>query len=197
MPSRRPRSDYIHLFIPKQTLCAYSFLTSTLLPSCLEPFVNCVDLIRYPQCCATVLPQETPFPHSLFRAYRSAGHSSRSPMATTTAPFPLATGDPTIYDGPSSSTSSSGTAEGASGSSPGAVEISHGGMVAIIVVVSVVAVLGSKFLRSECIRQTKKHRYADWNSAQSPWLSSFMWQRSENGRSEKPCAALPERSSQH
>ncbi|KAK6845814.1 hypothetical protein PG990_007732 [Apiospora arundinis] len=63
-------------------------------------------------------------------------------MATTTAPFPLATESPaTIYDG-SSSSPGSGTAEGASGSSPGAVEISHGGMVAIIVVVSVVAVLG-------------------------------------------------------
>ena len=76
-------------------------------------------------------------------------------MATTTAPFPLATGDPSvIYDGPSSTSVSSGTAEGASGSSPGAVEISHGGMVAIIVVVCVVAILGSKYFRSGYIRTT-------------------------------------------
>ena len=62
--------------------------------------------------------------------------------STTNDPFPLATEDPSIY-GPSS-TSGVDNAEGASGSSPGAIEISHGGMVAIIVVVSVVAVLGSR-----------------------------------------------------
>lgn len=63
--------------------------------------------------------------------------------STTNAPFPLATMDPSIY-GPSDPSGTIDNAEGASGSSPGAIEISHGGMVAIIVVVCVVAVLGSK-----------------------------------------------------
>ncbi|KAK7991727.1 hypothetical protein PG996_013256 [Apiospora saccharicola] len=63
-------------------------------------------------------------------------------MASTTySPFPLATQDPSIY-GPSDPSGKVDNAEGASGSSPGAIEISHGGMVAIIVVVCVVAVLG-------------------------------------------------------
>ncbi|KAK8085065.1 hypothetical protein PG997_006336 [Apiospora hydei] len=65
-------------------------------------------------------------------------------MATTTAPFPLPTDDPAFYgaDGTNKPNSAIDSTEGASGSSPGAIEISHGGMVAIIVVVSVVAVLG-------------------------------------------------------
>ncbi|KAI1472972.1 uncharacterized protein F4812DRAFT_454791 [Daldinia caldariorum] len=68
-------------------------------------------------------------------------------MATSTSdPFPLAT-DETYSEGDSGpgSISSGGSiddAAGASGSSPGAIQISHGAIVAIIVVVAVVCVLG-------------------------------------------------------
>lgn len=72
-------------------------------------------------------------------------------MATSTSSnsFPLAT-DGTYTEGDSGpgSISSGGNiddAAGASGSSPGAIQISHGAIVAIIVVVAVVCVLGSKF----------------------------------------------------
>jgi hypothetical protein len=63
--------------------------------------------------------------------------------ATTTNHFPLAT---ETYADPGSDGLSTigGSDAGASGSSPGAVEISRGGMIAIIVVVSVVGLFGSK-----------------------------------------------------
>ncbi|KAI2628644.1 hypothetical protein GGR54DRAFT_354967 [Hypoxylon sp. NC1633] len=68
-------------------------------------------------------------------------------MATsTTDVFPLATDQPyTEGDSGPGSISSGGSIDdsaGASGSSPGAVQISHGAIVAIIVVVAVVCVLG-------------------------------------------------------
>ncbi|KAI2627028.1 hypothetical protein GGS26DRAFT_149651 [Hypomontagnella submonticulosa] len=68
-------------------------------------------------------------------------------MASTTSnSFPLATDEPyTEGDSGPGSISSSGSIDdsaGASGSSPGAVQISHGAIVAIIVVVAVVCVLG-------------------------------------------------------
>ncbi|KAI1400111.1 hypothetical protein F4819DRAFT_487882 [Hypoxylon fuscum] len=69
-------------------------------------------------------------------------------MATSTSDsFPLATDEPYNAGGDSGpgSISSSGSIDdsaGASGSSPGAVQISHGAIVAIIVVVAVVCVLG-------------------------------------------------------
>ncbi|KAJ8112991.1 hypothetical protein ONZ43_g5259 [Nemania bipapillata] len=61
-------------------------------------------------------------------------------MATNTADFPLSTEDPT----PGSSTPAGAVddAAGAAGSSPGAVQLSHGALIAIIVVVAVVVVLG-------------------------------------------------------
>lgn len=58
--------------------------------------------------------------------------------ATSTNAFPLAT-ETSIPDD-----TIGGDAAGASGSAKGALEISQGGMIAIIVIVSVVAVLGSK-----------------------------------------------------
>ncbi|KAI1416390.1 hypothetical protein F5Y13DRAFT_116632 [Hypoxylon sp. FL1857] len=68
-------------------------------------------------------------------------------MATSTSDsFPLATDQPyTEGDSGPGSISSGGSIDdsaGASGSSPGAVQISHGAIVAIIVVVAVVCVLG-------------------------------------------------------
>ncbi|KAI1141398.1 hypothetical protein F5Y05DRAFT_259686 [Hypoxylon sp. FL0543] len=68
-------------------------------------------------------------------------------MATSTSDsFPLATDQPyTEGDGGPGSVSSGGAIDdsaGASGSSPGAVQISHGAIVAIIVVVAVVCVIG-------------------------------------------------------
>ena len=61
-------------------------------------------------------------------------------MATTTGSFPLATESP--YTGPP--TEGTGDDAGASGPSSYGTEISHGAMIAIIVVVCVVGVLGSK-----------------------------------------------------
>ncbi|KAK3682579.1 hypothetical protein B0T22DRAFT_288730 [Podospora appendiculata] len=62
---------------------------------------------------------------------------------TTSSAFALATENPyTGADGPGAGSSSDGTTEGASGSSSGNVEISRGGLIAIIVVVSFVAVFG-------------------------------------------------------
>ncbi|ORY61359.1 uncharacterized protein BCR38DRAFT_459264 [Pseudomassariella vexata] len=69
-------------------------------------------------------------------------------MATTTSSyFPLATEDPATRgnDSGSGSANSGGAIDsdaGASGTSSGGVQLSHGAMVAIIVVVCVVAVLG-------------------------------------------------------
>jgi hypothetical protein len=70
-------------------------------------------------------------------------------MTTTSTAFPLATEDP--YTGgqdPSAGSANSGSsiddAAGASGSTTGAVELSHGALVAIIIVVVVVALGGSK-----------------------------------------------------
>lgn len=63
-------------------------------------------------------------------------------MATTAA-FPLAT-EPPVWDGPDPE---SGSDAGASGHSTGSVNISRGAMVAIIVIVTVVAVVGSKPLK--------------------------------------------------
>lgn len=71
-------------------------------------------------------------------------------MATGTAAFPLATElpyavrqDGSIGDDGSSS-EPSGTEAGASGESTGGVHISQGALIAIIVVVCVVGVIGSK-----------------------------------------------------
>ena len=67
-------------------------------------------------------------------------------MATATSAFPLATEDP--YTGPGSASGGGGPADsaaGASGSTPGAIEISHGALIAIIVIVCVVGVFGSKY----------------------------------------------------
>ncbi len=67
-------------------------------------------------------------------------------MTSTSGAFPLSTLDP--YTGPGSASDSGGgvdSAAGASGSSPGVVEISRGAMIAIIVVVCVVAVVGSEW----------------------------------------------------
>ncbi|KAI1342989.1 hypothetical protein F5Y15DRAFT_273526 [Xylariaceae sp. FL0016] len=62
---------------------------------------------------------------------------------TATSAFPLATEDP-YTGGGDNGLGGSGVddAAGASGSSPGAVSISHGAMVAIIIVVAIVGVLG-------------------------------------------------------
>jgi hypothetical protein len=62
--------------------------------------------------------------------------------ATTTNPFPLATEQPFPGDAPPSGADAN--AVGASGSSPGAVELSRGALIAIIVVVCVVGVGGSE-----------------------------------------------------
>lgn len=69
---------------------------------------------------------------------------------TTTSAFPLATEDPYTggQDASAGSANSGGAvddAAGASGGTSGAVELSHGALVAIIVVVVVVAIGGSKF----------------------------------------------------
>ncbi|KAK3332006.1 hypothetical protein B0T19DRAFT_397818 [Cercophora scortea] len=62
---------------------------------------------------------------------------------TTSSTFALATENPyTGADGPGTPSSSDGSKEGASGSSSGNVEISRGGLIAIIVVVSFVAIFG-------------------------------------------------------
>lgn len=73
-------------------------------------------------------------------------------MATSTSdPFPLATDEPyNEGDSGPGSISSGGSIDdsaGAAGSSPGVIQISHGAIVAIIVVVAVVCVLGSEFFR--------------------------------------------------
>ncbi|KAI0102985.1 hypothetical protein GGR51DRAFT_525246 [Nemania sp. FL0031] len=61
-------------------------------------------------------------------------------MATSTADFPLSTEDP--IPGSSGPGGAVDDAAGAAGSSPGAVQLSHGALIAIIVVVAVVVVLG-------------------------------------------------------
>ncbi|KAI3320202.1 hypothetical protein HD806DRAFT_538397 [Xylariaceae sp. AK1471] len=61
-------------------------------------------------------------------------------MATNTADFPLATTDP--YPGNDNAGGAVDDAAGAAGSSPGAVQLSHGALIAIIVVVAVVVVGG-------------------------------------------------------
>jgi len=69
-------------------------------------------------------------------------------MATTTAPFPLATENPYPEDRAGAGSGVDNNAAGASGSSPGAVEISRGALIAIIVVVVLVGVIGSKLVCS-------------------------------------------------
>lgn len=64
-------------------------------------------------------------------------------MATATSAFPLATEDPYTGPGSASATSTVDNNAGASGSDSGAFDISRGGMIAIIVVVCVVAIVGS------------------------------------------------------
>ncbi|KAI1175901.1 hypothetical protein F4777DRAFT_293635 [Nemania sp. FL0916] len=61
-------------------------------------------------------------------------------MATSTAAFPLSTDDP--LSGDNSPGGAVDDAAGAAGSSPGAAQLSHGALIAIIVVVAVVVVLG-------------------------------------------------------
>jgi len=63
-------------------------------------------------------------------------------MATASSYFPLASEDPCTSDCGSDGSPDSGSVAGASGSSPGSINISHGAMIAIIVVVAVVAVVG-------------------------------------------------------
>ena len=65
-------------------------------------------------------------------------------MATASSYFPLASEDPCTSDCGSDGSPDSGSVAGASGSSPGSINISHGAMIAIIVVVAVVAVVGSE-----------------------------------------------------
>lgn len=75
-------------------------------------------------------------------------------MTTTSAPFPLATegsftgggedaGAGSAGAGPGSA--ADGSAAGASGSSSGSMELSRGGLIAVIVVVCVVAIVGSEY----------------------------------------------------
>ncbi|KAF2972888.1 hypothetical protein GGR58DRAFT_157621 [Xylaria digitata] len=61
-------------------------------------------------------------------------------MATNTADFPLSTEDP--YPGNSGPGGAVDDAAGAAGDSPGAVQLSHGALIAIIVVVALVVVIG-------------------------------------------------------
>ncbi|TGJ88597.1 hypothetical protein E0Z10_g196 [Xylaria hypoxylon] len=61
-------------------------------------------------------------------------------MATSTADFPLSTEDP--YAGSGTPGGGIDDAAGAAGESPGAVQLSHGALIAIIVVVALVVVLG-------------------------------------------------------
>ena len=65
-------------------------------------------------------------------------------MATSTSAFPLATEQPHTQEPDPPGAGQNGNAAGASGSSPGVVEISRGALIAIIVVVAVVAIMGSK-----------------------------------------------------
>ena len=72
--------------------------------------------------------------------------------STSTSAFPLATEDPYTGGqdtGPgtanSGSDSGDGSVAGASGSSPGGFQLSHGAIIAIIVVVVGVAIIGSRF----------------------------------------------------
>ncbi|KAI0200956.1 hypothetical protein F4808DRAFT_427378 [Astrocystis sublimbata] len=61
-------------------------------------------------------------------------------MATNTADFPLATDDPYAYSGPAPGAVDDNA--GAAGDSPGAAQLSHGALIAIIVVVAGVVILG-------------------------------------------------------
>jgi hypothetical protein len=63
-------------------------------------------------------------------------------MATNTADFPLSTADP--YPGDNGAGNAVDDAAGAAGDSPGAVQLSHGALIAIIVVVAVVVIGGSQ-----------------------------------------------------
>jgi hypothetical protein len=73
--------------------------------------------------------------------------------ATSTASFPLATENPFTGEGEDARTGTAGaapgsaadgSAAGASGSSSGSMELSRGGLIAIIVVVVFIALVGSK-----------------------------------------------------
>jgi hypothetical protein len=73
--------------------------------------------------------------------------------ATTTAPFPLVTENTFTGGGEDASagtagaapgSAADGSAAGASGSSSGSLELSRGGLIAIVVVVVVIALVGSE-----------------------------------------------------
>lgn len=107
-------------------------------------------------------------------------------MATSTSDsFPLATDEPYNAGGDSGpgSISSDGSIDdsaGASGSSPGVVQISHGAIVAIIVVVAVVCVLGSKSLDPMLFIELRHT-----NTTKSLLRYSSTWRRRGNGRLER------------
>ncbi|KAI0968196.1 hypothetical protein F4678DRAFT_205932 [Xylaria arbuscula] len=63
-------------------------------------------------------------------------------MATSTADFPLSTEDPYAGSDGDSAGGAVNNAAGAAGSTPGAAQLSHGALIAIIVVVAVVVVGG-------------------------------------------------------
>lgn len=80
-------------------------------------------------------------------------------MATNTAGFPLATeaaspgGDASAGSiGANPGTDFDGSAEGASGSSSGSMELSRGGLIAVIIVVVFVALVGSEYRGRGCER---------------------------------------------
>ena len=117
--------------------------------------------------------------------------------ATSSSAFPLATSDP--YTGGSDNTAGTANAgsdgspdndAGASGSSSNNFQVSQGALIAIILIVVFVALLGSKALPSLIF-------IACANPAQSLLEHSSISQRRENGRSARPFAGRPRRSSQH
>lgn len=117
--------------------------------------------------------------------------------ATSSAAFPLATSDP--YTGGEDSTAGTANAgsdgspdndAGASGSSSGNFQISQGALIAIILIVVFVALLGSETAPSLVFTARANH-------VQLPLEHFSTSQRRGNGRSAKPFAGRPRRSSQH
>ncbi|KAI1777423.1 hypothetical protein F4818DRAFT_347830 [Hypoxylon cercidicola] len=120
-------------------------------------------------------------------------------MATSTSDsFPLATDEPYNAGGDSGpgSISSDGSIDdsaGASGSSPGVVQISHGAIVAIIVVVAVVCVLGISTAvlfylakkREWKVRESIRRSARKVVTALTPRRSEFPKSVKESGKSSK------------
>lgn len=131
---------------------------------------------------------------------KSLGRQSTfwSTMATTTSSaFPLATEDPYTggQDASAGSANSGGAvddAAGASGGTSGAVELSHGALVAIIVVVVVVAIGGSKFPPTHQNRLAVQEKLTRAPQSRPPFFST--WPRRRSGRSGRTSAARPRRS---